>query len=284
MKRAFDTIAMDMDGTLLTSVERIIAPKTLDALRRVQKDGVRLVLISGRPIGSLLPYAEQLDMASHQGYLVGLNGGVLYSMEQQQVLSRTRMQKSALRAFFQEAEKYENARGVTLARLVYIGDQLYTDMPDHPAVLGLSERNHLCIQEVDSFLKDDPIMDEVDKCLLWAEPEEILKLLPHLQQALCDTVYVTASTPFLIEAMDPKVNKGEGLRQYVKQVEQSLERVLIFGDGDNDLPMLHLGAHFIAMGNAMPHIKKQAQQVTSSCDEEGIYEALLGLGMLEGCI
>ena len=41
-------IALDLDGTL-TNSQKIITPRTFEALMSAQREGVRLVLASGRP-------------------------------------------------------------------------------------------------------------------------------------------------------------------------------------------------------------------------------------------
>ena len=74
-------IVMDMDGTLLTS-DNTISPKTKEMLLQVQKQGVRLVLASGRSYCKLLEYAKELQMDTYGGYLQADgkkgNGGNIY--------------------------------------------------------------------------------------------------------------------------------------------------------------------------------------------------------------
>lgn len=49
---------------------------------------------------------------------------------------------------------------------------------------------------------------------------------------------------------------------------------MAFGDGENDLPMLRHAHIGVAMGNADEFVKKQADYVTDSVDEDGILTAL----------
>ena len=72
-------IVMDMDGTLLTS-DNTISPKTKEMLLQVQKQGVRLVLASGRSYCKLLEYAKELQMDTYGGYLLEVNGLILYDL------------------------------------------------------------------------------------------------------------------------------------------------------------------------------------------------------------
>ena len=53
-----------------------------------------------------------------------------------------------------------------------------------------------------------------------------------------------------------------------------LSESMAFGDGENDLPMLRHAHIGVAMGNADEFVKKQADYVTDSVDEDGILTAL----------
>ena len=49
---------------------------------------------------------------------------------------------------------------------------------------------------------------------------------------------------------------------------------MAFGDGGNDIQMLSHAGIGIAMGNASDEVKKVADFVTDSVDEDGVYKAL----------
>lgn len=52
------------------------------------------------------------------------------------------------------------------------------------------------------------------------------------------------------------------------------ENVIAFGDGENDIEMLEAAGIGVAMGNAAPEIQQVANMVTSSNDQDGIWNAL----------
>ncbi|WP_286050051.1 HAD family hydrolase [Faecalibaculum rodentium] len=72
-------IIMDMDGTLLAPGDHIL-PETKQKLLELERQGVTLILASGRSYTRLLPYADQLDMAANGGYLIEVDGISLYDM------------------------------------------------------------------------------------------------------------------------------------------------------------------------------------------------------------
>ena len=70
----YSIIALDLDGTL-TNSEKIITLRTFDALMKAQREGVRLVLASGRPTFGIAALANQLQLADYGGYVLSYNGG-----------------------------------------------------------------------------------------------------------------------------------------------------------------------------------------------------------------
>ena len=57
-------LAADLDGTLLTSVKTITS-YTQQVLIEAQQRGLTVILATGRPLYSILPFAEQLEMQKY---------------------------------------------------------------------------------------------------------------------------------------------------------------------------------------------------------------------------
>ncbi len=58
------------------------------------------------------------------------------------------------------------------------------------------------------------------------------------------------------------------------QLGVSWEHVLAAGDGENDLEMLQAAGWAVAMGNASEQVKKSADYVTLTNDEDGLAAAV----------
>ena len=74
MSETYEIIVLDLDGTL-TNSKKVITPKTKDALMRIQKEGKKVVLASGRPTGGIVKLADELDLKSYGGFVLAFNGG-----------------------------------------------------------------------------------------------------------------------------------------------------------------------------------------------------------------
>ena len=56
---------------------------------------------------------------------------------------------------------------------------------------------------------------------------------------------------------------------------------VVFGDSGNDISMFTDDWTKVAMGNAIPELKKLADYVTSDVDKDGIYNACEKLGLFD---
>ena len=82
---------------------------------------------------------------------------------------------------------------------------------------------------------------------------------------------VTRAIPWIYEAIGPEVHKGDALLKVCENLgDISPEYVLAFGDGENDVDMLTIAGHSVAMGNAMPAALAAARYTTLSNDEGGV--------------
>ena len=72
--QTYKLIAIDIDGTLVKS-DQTISPRTIETLIRVQKQGVKVTICSGRPAYGIAPHADTLRLAEFGGYVISYNGG-----------------------------------------------------------------------------------------------------------------------------------------------------------------------------------------------------------------
>lgn len=68
--------------------------------------------------------------------------------------------------------------------------------------------------------------------------------------------------------------KVVGIKQYLERNNILPRETMAFGDGENDIEMLEAAGIGIAMGNADDIVKKSADYVTDSVDNDGIGKAL----------
>lgn len=69
-------VAVDIDGTLITD-DRKITSEVYQAVQDAKKEGVHVVIATGRPIAGVTQLLEELNL-NHQGdYVITFNGGLV---------------------------------------------------------------------------------------------------------------------------------------------------------------------------------------------------------------
>jgi hydroxymethylpyrimidine pyrophosphatase-like HAD family hydrolase len=115
-----------------------------------------------------------------------------------------------------------------------------------------------------------PALFEADKD---TEARVLFENLQPLQLA------VTQSMPFCLQLIPPSNDKGTALLAVVEHLNATrppsarpitLDGVVAFGDGENDVPMFALAGMSVAMGNGMQAAKDRARWTTHTNDEGGV--------------
>ncbi len=79
---------------------------------------------------------------------------------------------------------------------------------------------------------------------------------------------------FVVEMVPRGFNKGTGIEKVCELIGEDLKNTMAFGDSINDKEMLLTANCGIAMGNSRGETRDYADYVTSSLEEDGIYNAL----------
>jgi hydroxymethylpyrimidine pyrophosphatase-like HAD family hydrolase len=99
-----------------------------------------------------------------------------------------------------------------------------------------------------------------------AEPHDGLTLSHSLSPVMPDTSFLNV-TP-------EGVDKGAAVRAVAEEYGVPLERVMMVGDGANDVPVMRIVGFPVAMGNAEPAARAAACHHVGDVDEGGLVEAL----------
>jgi Cof subfamily protein (haloacid dehalogenase superfamily) len=254
-------ICIDVDGTLVGSSGEVSA-EIWASTARIRKRGIRLAICSGRPaFGKTRGYAERLDadgwhVFQNGASVVHLPGGNTRSQPFLPVVVRALVERS--RAARRPLELYGDAEHA-----------VELDVPrarDHAKLLGIP----FVLRDLLAF--DAPVVraqwllahDEVDAVL--AEPHDGLTLSHSLSPVMPDTSFLNV-TP-------AGVDKGEAVRAVAREYGVPLERVMMVGDGANDVPVMRIVGASVAMGNAEPAAVEAARHHVGDVDEGGLVEAL----------
>ena len=101
----YQLLALDLDGTL-TNSEKEISKATLEALIKIQEQGKKVVLASGRPTVGVLPLAGQLRLADYGGYMLSFNGARITDCQSGQLIYNKQLPDDIVSPLFHIIKKY----------------------------------------------------------------------------------------------------------------------------------------------------------------------------------
>ena len=76
------------------------------------------------------------------------------------------------------------------------------------------------------------------------------------------------------EISDPSITKGRALREICDHLNVPITSTIAFGDSMNDAEIISVAGLGVAMGNADPALKEQADLICDRCENDGIAKAL----------
>jgi len=263
-------VAIDLDGTLLHN-DGTMGQRTSRALQAAVKQGIRVVICTGRRFRTTLPILAELQLAVP----VIVHGGLLIKdASTYETLYHTYLPKD----FSLEAMKFLKAHGIT--PIVYVdlfhqGIDIYLDneRDGHPFHLKYLERNRanchfvgdvtqvFCPQTIHiGALADRPCLERLNVEL---EREFGASARHHIMNN-------TNEEGAFLEIMSPGHSKWRALSRLLELEGLTAEQVIGIGDEVNDLEMIRHAGLGVAMGNAIPAVKAVADYTTRSNEEDGV--------------
>ena len=266
----FRAIALDLDGTL-TNHDKVVTPRTRQALLKAQELGTVIILASGRPTYGIVPVAECLELEKRGGYILSYNGGNIVNAKTGEKLFSQSLPDAVIPILYKYAKEKNHAL------LGYAGNEIITEMPDDQYVKEESRINKMNIRKVDNLL--DALEPHPTKLLMTGDPTDMIKAEEELVEILGEKMDIFRSAPFFLELVPKGIDKAQSLLRLLSKINLTPADLMAFGDGYNDLSMLKLAGVGVAMANAAPEVRADADYVTLSNEEDGVAAALLHFGM-----
>ena len=266
-------LALDIDGTLLNPRGEI-TPRTLSAINQARQQGVLVVLVTGRRLGSArdLLVRLQLDIP-----LVSHNGALTKNIKTLETLDFHPLDAELAR----EMIRFGRAHSV---------DMICNDDPHGVGTMvieSISESNkplqrylnqyRSAVVEVPDLLEhiqSPPIQLTVSgRCDPTEEFERRLGELMEGRVQLFKTRY-RAFDLTILDVLSTTASKGESVARIARQHGIAQEETMAIGDNHNDLTMLRYAGLGVVMANAEDELKQMGFEQTTSNEEDGVAEAI----------
>jgi Cof subfamily protein (haloacid dehalogenase superfamily) len=259
-------IVIDIDGTLVDT-KGMVGEKTLHLARELKKHGIFCTLSSARSFTFSSHIADELDVdipfVTLDGALIKDRHGKIYY----QGILKDKVIKRAI-------SLAENNYGkVTLCNM----DNLY--ITPRNAVIKEYSRLNAPIIEVENFNSVENVLE----ILIYCEDKASLRLIKgqftfpiNIGIALSVTKSVNHDY-YLLTIKKKGSDKLDSVKRLVNILGFKRKNVAVIGDWHNDMPLFDYGAYNIAVQNAIPELKRKADYVTLSTNNEDAVGEVLEL-------
>lgn len=254
-------LVADIDGTLVTK-EKLLTPKSMQAVRQLQEAGILFGITTGRP-----PKGTKMLVDSLPGlrFIAGFNGGIVvrrdFSLFKQNLLDQAAAEQVVHIILEHNLDVWVYTEKDWLVRdpQAYRVDKEAKTVQFPPRVTPT----------FDGFL------DHVAKIVgISKDYDAVARCEKHVQEKFGSRVSAARSQPFYLDVTHPKANKGEVVRMASEFGKIPLQEIATIGDMANDITMFKESGVSIAMGNAEPVVQQAATFVTASNEQEGFAAAV----------
>ena len=249
-------VVTDIDGTLLSHTKGKIPESAIVAFKELLRNGVMVFLASGRNY-YLIKRSGVLNFVKPDGFITMNGANVIidnkviyeYPIPSKDVDALVKFAKR-LRFGLTLIEENEGHINIIDERVISAHEKFGTRFPQPRSYPDHYDR---VVYQAIAFC------DSFDESLF----------LPHLQD--CKSA---RWDEYAVDIMPKDSDKSKGILAMLSYYKLQPENVLAIGDGLNDREMLNFAGLGVAMGNAHPDLKEDADYVTDHIDDDGWAKAL----------
>jgi Cof subfamily protein (haloacid dehalogenase superfamily) len=282
----YQLMALDMDGTLLTS-DKKIDEITLQTMKKAVDAGKHIVICSGRPEAELKPYQQQLADAGVRYHILE-SGALVYDAEEKKILHRHNLPPECVPVILDAAEREDimcqiivdstsNVDGSKIAMMDHYQMGIYQPLYEicataHADVLAYGRQclaSHLGMEKFNLYHTSRESRKRTRQYIHDTLMEKFGQVALRMVDAEISSLEISA-----VEG-----DKGTGLLELCQSLGLDPANTIAVGDADNDLTMLAAAGLPVAMANGNEHVntfvKEHHGAITADNDHHGCADAIV---------
>lgn len=252
-----ESFFFDFDGTLQGFENHTISDSTLEALKLLKQKNKNIYIATGR---NLVDMPKDIFNYGFNGFIN--NNGGMCSDENQNTFFVEYLDPKDVEALIEYDQNNPTAFSFMTA------DNPFSINRVNDKIISSFNHFNIIVPEV-----VDPISlrkDNIMQMNLFVDETEEKYLMNNVLKNSVATRWIEHFAD-----INPKdVNKMTGIERMANKHNIDLSKTMSFGDGGNDITMLKGCTIGIAMGNANENVKQIADYVTTSVEEDGVWNAL----------
>ncbi len=258
----YKMIFSDIDGTILDSNHKV-SNKTKEVVKKLEGKKVPFVLVSARMPKGIRTVIKELEINSP---IVAYSGALVQDKEGVAISQHSIKRREAV-----EIAGYIRKEFPDVSISMYSNDYWLTDDVKNPWIVEEEKITAVKSEAVGSFREVKS--KKIHKLLCMGNKSEIEALESSLVGRFAG-IKVYKSKDTYLEIMNFKASKSKAMKILGDIYHISMKDTIAFGDNYNDIDMLQSAGLGVAMGNAPEDVKKAADIIALSNDEDGVFHVI----------
>ena len=260
----FSAAVFDLDGTLLDGNGNLNETNR-NMLVSLRRDGIVVIICTGRPVYSLM----RILPAGCADCAIACNGQTAVYFECGETIAKEELNEQDILAIHRECRRH-----IVVLTAVRETDSPQWSAPGHPVSARCYDLLHHLVRRIQGW-KTDAVTQLPDTPPVASAPKVCAAGLPStlifLQKRLADRYSCFLVNPFWLEILKKGTDKGSAVRDVLARYGISPDNAVCFGDGENDIPLFDACGRAVAVRNAMPNVRRHADDIAPSNRQNGVY-------------
>ncbi|HHW03807.1 MAG TPA: HAD family phosphatase [Thermoanaerobacterales bacterium] len=263
---AIRLVTIDIDGTLIRD-DLTVSQKTVEKIKKVMEKNVMVTLCTGRPNIAAKYFAEMLGI---EGYQISQNGAYIKHNITGNIILHDTLPRGIAEKIILICREHKN----------FSLSLLYEDICYYETLDELAMHVNLNINLVKPIRVDD--INELiwkerknpTKILVTGQARDLDSFMRYLIRLYGSQVNILRSGAQFLDIISAKASKGRALKVLSEKLKIQRQEIMAIGDNFNDIDMIEFAGIGVAMGNAPDEVKKIADFIASSNNNDGVADAL----------
>lgn len=260
-------IVIDIDGTLLDAKGSLSA-ENRSAIHKAKKQGVQVVLCTGRPIRSAQYLLAELDLLESDDLIITSNGGLIQKAKTGEIIHEVTFKQEESLAIYQLGQSLKMP--ITFIDLDYVYEPEYPPGAESLYTGGQESGLEFVALKMDELPEPFAIQQ-----IIMSRPEtELDAVIPLIPETFYESFNIYKSLPTLLEFLPKRVDKSIAMKLVGKKLDIEQKHIMGIGDHENDLSLVRDAGIGVAMANAVDVVQEAADYITKSNDAHGVAHAI----------
>lgn len=284
----YKLIAIDLDGTMLNSYG-MVTENTKNVIKKVEEQGAKVVIASGRPIDSIKAIAKEIDS---KNYFIAGNGAIVYDVKKEEIIYEKTMSKEKVLEIIKICEENSISYNVYTEQEILSTGLKYNVLYYHKENLKKEESKKTKINIVNNmyeyiknkndarFLKiticdeSKSVFNSIIRKIKEVKDIEILEISHMARKIIKQGTEEFPIAYYYTEISRENVDKWNAIEFLMEKLNIKKEEVMAIGDNANDKKMIENAGLGVAMKQSTDSVMKVANEITESNNEEGVAKIL----------